>query len=336
MRQTRRNLLTRLAQAGLLAAGLELTAACDQLPGQAARVPRLGYVASLAPPDDPFIKEGIQVLIAELGAYGYVVGQNLQMDSRFPLDASQNPEMISDLLRLRVDVLVTGGTAATQAAKQATSTVPIVGIGVGDPVASGLVQSLARPGGNVTAISRGSADITPKWLELLLKIEPTLRRVGYLYNPDNASHALALAQFSTLAVASGVETVPAEERSTPDLDTAVEKAIGSGAEALFWLGGQGTEGDTRVAAKALSHHLVSLGAIDTYPVAGGLISYSLDTNALVRRGAYYVDRILKGTKPADLPVEQPTTYDLIVNQGTAKALGVTIPDEVAQQVTSWI
>jgi putative ABC transport system substrate-binding protein len=235
-----------------------------------------------------------------------------------------------------VDALVTNGTVATQAAKQATSTVPIVGIGVGDPVASGLVQSLARPGGNVTAISRGSADITPKWLELLQKIEPGLRRVGYLYNPDNASHVLALEQFSTLAAESGIETVPAEERSTAELDTAVEVAVASGAEALFWSGGQGIEGDTRVAVQALSHRVVSLGAGDTYPVAGGLISYSLDTIALMRRGAYYVDRILKGAKPADLPVEQPTTYDLIVNQGTAKALGVTIPDEVAQQVTTWI
>src|SRR5579859_1162973 len=173
-RQTRRSLLTRLTQVGLLAAGLELSAACDRLPGQAPRVPRIGYVANESPAGAQ-----TQALIAGLGDYGYIVGQNLEMESRFPTEVSQAAGICSDLLGLGADMLVTGGTAITVAAKQATSTVPIVGISVGDPVATGLVQSLPRPGGNVTGMSLGS-NYYGKSLELLLKIEPTLRRVGFL------------------------------------------------------------------------------------------------------------------------------------------------------------
>jgi putative ABC transport system substrate-binding protein len=335
MRRTRRNLLTRLAQAGLLAAGLELSVACDRLPGQAARVPRIGFVANQGLPGDPTTISWMQALITGLGDYGYSQGQNLQMDSRFPADATQNADMISDLLRSGVDVLVTGGTVSTQAAKQATSTVPIVGLGVGDPVGSGLVQNLARPGGNVTGISQGS-DFSGKWLELLVNIDPTLLPVGYLYNPGNVSHVTTLERFSPIAAASGLETLPAGFTGMADLDTAFENAVASGAEAFIWFGFLGLEGDTRVAALSLSHRLVCMGVNSSYAMAGGLISYSADYIALFRRGGYYVDRILKGSKPADLPVEYPTTFDLVVNQATAKALGVTIPEEVAQQVTSWI
>jgi putative ABC transport system substrate-binding protein len=246
--------------------------------------------------------------------------------------------MISDLLRLGVDLLVTGGTAATVTAKQATSTVPIVGLYLGDPVGTGLAQSLARPGANVTGLANGSTDITGKQLELLQKIEPTLRRVGYLYNPANAAHVTVLAQMSAVATASGLEVVPAPVPAISDLDAAFERAVAGGAEAFIWSGFLQTPGDTRVAALALSHRLISLGSTggDNYPAAGGLMSYGPDVVAIWRRAGYFVDRILKGAKPADLPVELPTTYDLIVNHTTAAALGVTIPDEVAQQVTTWI
>ncbi len=293
-------------------------------------MPRIGYVANESPAGAQ-----TQAVIAGLGDYGYIVGQNLEMESRFPTDVSQAAAICSDLLRLGVDVLVTGGTAITVSAKQATSTVPIVGISVGDPVATGLVQSLARPGGNVTGISLGS-DYSGKLLELLLKIEPTLRRVGYLYNPESPGHVTALGQFTAVATTSGIEVVPAEVRATPDIDGAFEKAVASGAEALYWPSFFNVENDAHFAALALSRHLVTLGINSSYPAAGGLMSYGIDTIAMWRRAAYFIDRILKGAKPADLPVELPTTFDLIVNHTTAAALGVTIPDEVAQQVTSWI
>jgi putative ABC transport system substrate-binding protein len=334
-RQTRRVLLARLTQVGLLAVGSGLATACDLLPGQARRVPRVGYVANLGRPGDPEISGWTQALIAGLGDYGYIPGQNLQLESRFPAVDSQNAEMISDLLRSGVDVLVTGGTAATTTANQTTSTVPIVGISVSHPVESGLVQSLARPGGNVTAISNAGFD-TSKWVELLLKIKPTVRRVGMLYNPENSGHVTLWGLFSTSAAASGVTAVPAEMRAIADVDAAFQTLVSSGTDAIIDSGGLGGEAEARIAALALSHHLVSLGGIDSYPVAGGLMSFSLDYTHMFRRGAYYVDRILKGAKPADLPVELPTTFDLVINQATAKALGVTIPDEVAQQVTTWI
>ncbi len=334
--QTRRVLLTRLAQVGLLAAGLEIAEGCDRLPGQAARMPRIGLVANLAPPGDPDISADTQSMIAGLADYGYIPGQNLDMDSRFPSDATQNSEMIGDLLRLGVDVLVTGGTAATVTAKQATSIVPIVAMSISDPVALGLVQSLARPGSNVTGISLDGVEYTGKWLELLLQIEPTLRRIGYLYNPDNPGHVAVLGQLNTLAATSGLQVLPATPHTLAELDAAVETLVANGAEALIQSASVGADGNARVAALALSHHLVSLG-VNSFSVAEGiLLSYTPDYVAMWRRGAYFIERILKGAKPADLPVELPTTFDLVVNQATATALGVTIPDEVAQQVTSWI
>jgi putative tryptophan/tyrosine transport system substrate-binding protein len=335
-RQTRRALLTRLTQVGLLAAGLELGAACDRLPGQAPRVPRIGWVANQGPAGDARVNGHTQALVAGLGDYGYIPGQNLQMESRFPTDDTQNSEMISELLQSGVDVLVTGGTAATLAAKLATSTAPIVGIYVGDPLGSGLVQSIARPGGNVTALANGGSEIIGKWLELPRLIEPTLRGISLLYNPQNASHVAEWEQLSSLAAASGLAAVPAAVLTIADLDVAFETAVAKGADAFIWSGFLEVDGDTRVAALALSHHLVSMGTDSSYPVAGGLMSYGPAVLPIYRRAAYYVDRILKGAKPADLPVELPTTYELVVNQATAKALGVTIPDEVAQQVTSWI
>jgi putative ABC transport system substrate-binding protein len=181
-----------------------------------------------------------------------------------------------------------------------------------------------------------TTDIIGKLLELLLKLEPTLGRVAYLYNPVNAGHVTFMAQLSTLATASGLEAVPAPTLAMADLDAAFDKAVANGAEAFIWSGFLGTPGDDRVAALTLSRYLVGMGLDRSYPVAGGLISYGPVTLAVYRRAGYYVDRILKGAKPADLPVELPTTFDLVINQAAARALGVGIPEEVTQQVTSWI
>ena len=336
-RPTRRALLTRLGQVGLLTAGVELAAACDRLPGQAPRVPRIGWVDNQGPTDDPLLNSFSREVVAGLADYGYIPGQNVQMESRYPTDASQSAEMISDLLRWGADVLVTGGTIATLAAKQATSTGPIVGSQVGDPVGTGLVQSLARPGGNVTAISQDTNETNNKLLEFLRLIVPTLSRVGYFYNPENASHVTAWEQFSASAVAVGLEAVPAQvpaANTAADLEAAFETLVASGAQAFIY--GQSTEGNPLLAGLALSHQLVSASYYSSYAAAGGLLSYGPDTTVMYRRAGHFVDRILKGAKPADLPVEFPTTYDMVVNRETASALGVSIPDEVAQQVTSWI
>jgi len=335
-RKTRRALLAQLGHVGVLAAGLELAAACDRLPGQARHVPRIGWVPIQSPTGDPAVAGLTQALVSGLGDYGYIPGQNIQFESRFPTDASQNSGMVSDLLASGVDILVTGGTAATLAAKQATSTVPVVGIYVGDPVQTGLVQSIAKPGGNVTAIANGLQETAGKLVELLRLIVPTLRRPGYIYNPANVGHIALFQQFSALAAASGLEAVPAQALTMTDLDGAFQLLVSGGVDALYYPSYQGTEGDRHVAALALAHHLVNMGADFQYPQAGGLLSYGTNAPAVYRRGGYFVDRILKGAKPADLPVEFPTTFDLVVNQATVTALGITIPDEVAQQVTSWI
>jgi len=187
----------------------------------------------------------------------------------------------------------------------------------------------------VTTISNDSSEVGGKSLEFLRLIVPTLSRVGFLYNPRNASWVTLWQHFSALAAASGLEAVPALAPTFADIDAAFETLVASGVEAFYAGANQGVEASTRMATLASSHQLASIGD-QNYAAAGGLMGYGPDQIAMYRRAGYYVDRILKGAHPADLPVEFPTTFVLIVNQATAKALGVTIPDEVAQQVTSWI
>jgi putative ABC transport system substrate-binding protein len=312
-------------------------AACERLPGRAPRVPRVGYSTSGAPAGDRVSQTTFQAFVAGLGGYGYIPEQNLQIESRFPTDQSQVPQMIGDLLQSGIDVLVTAGSLATQAAKQATSTVPIVGINVGDPLGTGLVQSLARPGGNVTVISQNSSGIVGKYVELLRQIEPALRRFAVLYTTGQPSQVTFWQQLSALANESGLEAVPAQVHTIADIDGAFETAAATGAEAFVVVSAsQGAEGYAHIAALALSHRLVSEGLESRYAAAGGLLTYGADYVADGGRAGYLVDRILKGAKPADLPVEFPTTFELVVNRKTATALGIAIPEEVALQVTSWI
>jgi putative ABC transport system substrate-binding protein len=299
-------------------------------------VPRIAYVSASAPAGDAQEQKVFQALLAGLQDYGYTPGQNLQLESRFPTDPIQAPQVVGDLLQSSWDVLLIGGPIATQAAKLATSIVPIVGIAIGDPVGTGLVQSLARPGGNLTVISVDSLETGDKLLELLRQIEPTVRRFGHLYSPENPAHVSLWLRLSALAPTLGLAALPAPVHTSGDIDDDFETAIANGAEALVVSPLFGSEGYTRIAALALSHGLVSLGVDSRYAAAGGLLSYGANFLAPFRRAGYYVDRILKGASPADLPVEVATTFDLVVNRTTATALGITIPPDVALQVTEWV
>jgi putative tryptophan/tyrosine transport system substrate-binding protein len=226
-----------------------------------------------------------------------------------------------------VDVIVVYGTPPTRAAQQATTTIPIVMIGIGDPVGAGLVASLARPGGNITGNTILGPDVAGKRLQLLKEVIPYLFRVAFLWNPDNASHPAQLAELQVAAQTLGMKLLPVAVRSSNEFDSAFSALMSERADAFL------------MTADLL--HLLNLGRIINFlannrlpgmfltreiVLAGGLMCYGASVPDLFRRGASYVHRILQGTKPADLPVEQPIKFELVINLKTAKALGLTIPE----------
>jgi putative ABC transport system substrate-binding protein len=330
----RRSLVAGLASV----AGIVLLGACAR-PVAPAPVPRIGFVNPR--PLDARTHVQIDTLVASLQAYGYVEGQNIQFVWRFSASETGDdvPNILAELLALPVDLVITVGTPPTQMAKQATSTVPILGVNVGDPVGTGLVESLARPGGNTTAVSSFNAALSAKRVELLRQLTPNVRRVGYLYNLANAANVANFNELRAAGAPLGVQVQPIGLHSLDELETSVEAAIVDGVEALVIANtGAIPPGQTyaRAAGVAVRHHLPSVGFERAYAEAGGLISYGADNLALYRRAGYYVDRILKGTRPAELPVEQPTLFEVVVNNGTDRALGATIPPEVQVQVTEWV
>jgi putative ABC transport system substrate-binding protein len=304
-------------------------------------VPRIGFIAA-DPPDRQTGDPEVRALLAGLQDYGYVDGQNIQVEPRFPTAVRQNAKMINELLSLGVDVLLTEGTNTTQAAQFGTSTVPIVGIYTGDPLGTGLVQSLSRPGGNVTVISQDSPDVNGKRLELLHQIVPSAARIGLIYVTWNPPQITGLPQVIDAARQIGLEVVPSPVSSTDAsdlsvLDQAIDAAMGDNAQAFYvWppLGGRG--GWSRIAARLKDFHLPSVGGNSEFSEVGGLSVYGANVAAINRRAGYFVDRILKGTSPADLPVEFPTVFDVAINRSTAAAIGFTIPPEVSLQVTEWV
>jgi putative ABC transport system substrate-binding protein len=291
---------------------------------------------------DPSSYAPFLALLQGLHDYGYVDGQNIQLEPRFPTDVSQFSEMVDDLLRLGADVLLTVGTPATQAAQSATSTVPIVGISAGNPVGTGLVQSLSRPGGNVTVISQNSPDTGGKRLELLHQIVPSATRIGVIYLTWDENAVVNLQQVIDAAPSLGVVVVPAPVSSTDSsdlsaLDQAIDAANGDNAQAFYTFATMaGLQGYSRIADHLKVFHLAGVGVDNRFAEAGGLATYGANLVAMHRRAGYFVDRILKGASPADLPVELPTVWDVAINRSTTDAIGVSIPPEVAVQVTEWV
>ena len=296
----------------LLAAPL---AALAQQPAKTPRIGLLDYAAFWEP-----LRQGLRKL-------GYVEGQNIAFEYR-PTEGRRErlPDLAAELVRLKVDVIVTFGTPATVAAKQATTTIPIVMVGTGDPLRTGLVASLARPGGNVTGNTILGAELSGKRLELLKEALPKVSRVALLWNPTNPNQVVHFEDIQVGARALGV-TVQSVKVSSPDeFESAFAAMMRERPDALYMTADPMHQFHVgRIIDFAAKSRLPAMYQVPENAVAGGLMAYGASLPELFRRAALYVDRILKGAKPPDLPVEQPTKFELVINLKTAKALGLTIP-----------
>jgi putative tryptophan/tyrosine transport system substrate-binding protein len=298
---------------------------------QPATIYRIGY---LGPGAGSTLPAALDAFRQQLRQLGYVEGQNVALEYRWAADRDdQLPSLAADLVRLKVDVIVIEGhTPAIQAAKQATRTIPIV-MGVsGDPVKTGLVESLARPGGNVTGLSLLTPDLAPKRLELLKEAVPTLARVAVLWNATNPVKVLDWHETQAAASALGLQLHSLEVRGPPDFAGAFDAATRDRADALVVLpDGLINSHRKQIVDFATARRLPGMYPYREFVDAGGLMSYAPSYVDLFRRAAVYVDRILKGTKPADLPVEQPTKFELVLNMKTAQALGLALPPSILFQ-----
>jgi putative ABC transport system substrate-binding protein len=258
---------------------------------------------------------------------GWVDGKNVAFEHRYADNRLERlPELAAELVRLNVNVIVAIGTLAPLAAKRVTSTIPIVMTAAGDPLGSGLVASLARPGGNVTGMSLMAPDLGGKRLELLKELLPRLARVSVLWNAANPYSARVFKETQAAGQILGIEVQSLEVRDPDDLDGAFEAARRQHPDALDTVEDPFTGTyRKRIADFALADHLPSLYGLREDVEAGGLMSYGANLAELYRRAAGYVDKILKGATPADLPVQQPTRFELVINLKTAKALGLTVP-----------
>jgi putative ABC transport system substrate-binding protein len=324
--------------AGAGSAGLGLLAGCGRLPWQAQqplpKVARIGFLGPVDAPNPTFVafRQGLQEL-------GYLEGENLVVEARWAeMRYERFPALAAELVRLQPDVIVSQNTPETQILQQATSTIPIVFIGLSDPVGLGIVASLARPGGNLTGTSDLRVGLSGKRLELLKETVPGVSRVAALWNPSNTINALDLSATRDAARTLGVAVQPVEVRGADELAGAFESIARERAEALIvvpdlLLSVIGTPQFPDFVARSRLPTMHN-GRLDVE--AGGLMSYAPNRDGLARRAAYYVDRILKGARPADLPVEQPMTFDFVVNLKTARELGITFPNEILLQVTEVI
>ena len=295
---------------------------------QPKKVHRIGYLSTNDPATDSARVEGIRLALRQLG---YIEGQNIAIEYRYTQGKiDRPPELAAELVRLKVDIIVVaGGDATIQAAKNATKTIPIVMIGAGsDPVEAGHVESLARPGGNVTGITTLGRELGGKRLELFKEAVPKLSRVAVLYDPANRPSLHEVKELLPADARSLKLTIqPWEIRAVDDFDKVFAALNKQRPDGLYVPGGGPviTANGKRIVGFALKSRLPSMYAIKEYVDAGALMSYGADLADSYRRVAYFVDRILKGAKPADLPVEQPTKFELVINLKTAKQIGLTIP-----------
>ena len=297
---------------------------------QPKKVPRIGYLSNTDPAGESIRVEAIRLALRQLG---YVEGDNITIEYRYAegkLDRLS--ELAAELVRLKVDIIVgAGGDRLIRAAKNATKTIPIVMMGAGNPVELGLVESLARPGGNVTGVTTLSRELDGKRLELLKEAVPKLARVAVLYDPANPNSVVDLKEvFPAAARALAVTVRSWEVRAADDFES-VFAAISEWRPDGLYVPTSGPlmpAQQKRIVGFALKSRLPSMYSLREFVDAGGLMYYGADLADGYRRVAYYVDRILKGTKPADLPVEQPMKFELAINLKTAKQIGVAIPPNV--------
>jgi putative tryptophan/tyrosine transport system substrate-binding protein len=286
----------------------------------AANVPRIGFLSDSRQPWDDAFPEGLREL-------GYVVGRNIAIEYRYGEGKFEHLSgLAAELIRLNVSVIVAGSTQASSAARQATDVVPIVMALTADPVGSGLVASLARPGGNITGLTSLSPDLTGKRVSLLKEIVPTLNRVGVLWNSRNPDNARQFNEAESAARVLGVQLQAVKVERSEDFDKAFSTLAKGRVDAVYALGDSlFALNRKRIIEFAASNRLASLFSTRQGVEAGALVAYGPNFADLFRRAAMYVDKILRGAKPADLPVEQPTKFELVINMKTAKALGLTIP-----------
>jgi len=269
---------------------------------------------------------------------GYVEGQSIEYEYRWADNRLERlPELAADLVRRNVDILVTYGTPGVTAARQATSTIPIVMAFAGDPIGTGFVETLARPGGNVTGLTTLAPELAPKRLQLLKESSPGISRIGVLHNPDDPGRVLALRETVSSARMLGLADQALELRDGDGMAATLTRAIADGVDALVVLqGGAVNNASSSVVGVVAQHRLPAMYDGGEYVNVGGLMYYGPSFVDLYRRAAGYVDRILKGANPADLPIERPSRFDFLVNLKTAQALGLTIPPSVLQQATEVI
>jgi len=317
-------MITRAALAAALALLAAPLAAPAQQSGKTARVGILFFVTS------PLLDEAFRQGLRELG---YVEGQNIAIEYRSAEGKSERlPGLAAELVRLKVDVIVAASPPATEAAKQATSTIPIVFTVSGDPVAEGFVASLARPGGNLTGLATISPELVGKQLEMLKGVAPKVTRVAVLQNPSTGLHPVALRRAEGAARALGVQLQILEARTSSEIDAAFAAMSSQRAGGVLVLRDAMFRAQrAQIVALAAKGRLPAVYGFREQAEAGGLIAYGASVPHMFGRAAAYVDKILRGARPADLPVEQPTKFELVINLKTAKALGLKIPPSLLGQ-----
>jgi putative ABC transport system substrate-binding protein len=314
---TRRSVLLALA-------ALAFTSARAQAP---AGIRRIGHLSPNFPADAVLWHEAFRLGLRDLG---WVEGKNVSIEYRYA-EGREDPlsELAADLLRLKVDVIVAGNPNAALAAQKASRTIPIVVVAAGDPVALGLVESLARPGGNVTGLSTMTFELSGKRLELLREMIPKLSRVAVLWNPQGPASTLNWKEVQLPARQLGIQLHSMEVRSPDELDKAFEAVTRARVGALTIMpDALVTSNIKRIAALAGKNRLPAIYHFSEFADAGGLVTYGTDRADLYRRAATFADKILKGARPGDLPIERPTKFELVVNMKTARAIGIKIPQSI--------
>jgi putative ABC transport system substrate-binding protein len=290
-----------------------------------AQQPKVWRVGVLAPvPPTPAMLSAFR---DGLRGRGYVEGQNLSIDVRWPQGSfDQDPSVVTELVNSNADVIVAWGTPATNAARRATSIIPIVMVFVGDPVGSGFIASLARPGGNITGLTSITADLSAKLVELFAELVPGMKRVGVVHNPNNSGVTMMLRETEDAVRKLNMQVQVVNAQTSDEFDRAFAQLSAESVDGVVVLSNPTViEHSRRIAELAQSARLPTAFQRRENVDAGGLLSYGPDLNNQFRQAAFYVDRILKGEKPAELPVMQPTKVELVINLKTAKALGLTVP-----------
>ncbi len=297
---------------------------------QTAKIPRIGFLTTGAAgsyPSAEAFREGLREL-------GYIDGKNILIEYRHAEGKSERlSDLAKELVRLKVDIIVTTATEPSLAAQRATTTVPIIMGGGGDPVGAGLVASLARPGVNITGVTSSSVDLSGKRLELLKELTPKISLVAVLWIPTAAGNKLQMKETDAAASSFRLQLQPVEVQEPKDFENAFSAINRGGANSLMVLSSpMFASHRARIAALAAKSRLPAIYPDSNYVDAGGLTSYGANIGELYRRAAVYVDKVLKGAKPADLPVERPMKFELVINMKTAKQIGLTIPPNVLARV----